>query len=141
MTREQLERLVWSNKHSDFRGTLDGRRSITRFADGVGTTLVILDEMSLGELCDSLPASVLVKHGLVYWRLVLCGESNRVLGVFGSALRQEASDCVRRVWEQARKAPRPKQALCVGYKPAVGEIYDESRSTIAAGKARPRAVG
>lgn len=134
MTRQQLERLVWSKTHADFRGDEGGERSILRPALQLGARVAPLSSLTLGELVDCLGRDVAAAHGLVLWRLVLCAESRRVLGVFGAALVNEWLDCERKVARET--GVTAARAYAVGPRPTVGSIYYESQSTIAAGKVR-----
>ena len=134
MTREQLERLVWSKTHRDYRSADDTERSILRPALQLGPRVALLSSFTLGELVDCLGRDVAAAHGLVLWRLVLCADSRRVLGVFGAALVNEWLECERKVARETGMTAA--RAYAVGPRPVVGSIFDESQSTIAAGRVR-----
>lgn len=53
LTREQKLKLVWKNTHKDYRGKIDGRKSIMVYRNG--TTLVFLDDLTDAEINDKLP--------------------------------------------------------------------------------------
>lgn len=53
LTREQKLKMVWKNTHSDFRGKIDGRKTVLVYRNG--TTLVFLDNLTDEEINDKLP--------------------------------------------------------------------------------------
>ena len=53
MTREQKLKLVWKNTHNDFRGKIDGVKTILVYRNG--TTLVALNDLTDKEINDKLP--------------------------------------------------------------------------------------
>lgn len=53
LTREQKLKLVWKNTHNDFRGKIDGRKTVLVYRNG--TTLVFLDNLTDEEINDKLP--------------------------------------------------------------------------------------
>lgn len=53
LTREQKLKLVWKNTHNDFRGKIDGRKTVLVYRNG--TTLVFLDSLTDEEINDRLP--------------------------------------------------------------------------------------
>lgn len=53
LTREQKLKKVWNNTHKDYRGKIDGRKSILVYRSG--TTLVFLDDLTDAEINDKLP--------------------------------------------------------------------------------------
>lgn len=52
-TREKFERKVWTHTHRDFRGTMDGVKTILVFRNG--TTLVSIDQLTDTEILERLP--------------------------------------------------------------------------------------
>lgn len=53
LTREQKLKLVWKNTHKDYRGKIDGRKTVMVYRNG--TTLVFLDDLTDAEINDKLP--------------------------------------------------------------------------------------
>ena len=53
LTRAQKLALVWKHTHSDFKGKLDGERTIMVFRNG--SCLVALDDLTDAEIEDKLP--------------------------------------------------------------------------------------
>jgi hypothetical protein len=50
MTKEQALAAIWRETHSDFKSTLDGRRSIMVYRNG--STIVPLDQLTEAEIAD-----------------------------------------------------------------------------------------
>jgi hypothetical protein len=53
MNREQKLNLIYSKTHSDFKGTIDGRKTMLVYRNG--TCLVYLDDLTDAEIADRLP--------------------------------------------------------------------------------------
>ena len=53
MTREQKLRLVWKHTHRDYKGTMNGERTIMVYRQG--TCLVLLKDLTDAEIEDRLP--------------------------------------------------------------------------------------
>lgn len=53
MTRDQKLRAIWKNKHRDFKGTMDGVKTILVYRNG--TTLVPLDDLTDAEIERLMP--------------------------------------------------------------------------------------
>ena len=53
MTRQQKLDLVWKHTHRDFKGTIDGVRTIMVFRNG--SVLVCLEDLTEQEIADRLP--------------------------------------------------------------------------------------
>jgi len=61
-TLERLQRAAWTHTHRDFRGRFeDGTRTVLKWVNGVGTTLVTIDELTREECLRKIPASALAK--------------------------------------------------------------------------------
>lgn len=56
-TRAKLEALVWRHTHRDFKGLIDGIRTVLHLAPG-GTCVVALSSLTDAELFDKLPSRV-----------------------------------------------------------------------------------
>ncbi|HVG51651.1 MAG TPA: hypothetical protein VM867_08465 [Xanthobacteraceae bacterium] len=56
MTREQKLKLIWRHTHRDFKGTLDGERSILTYRNG--TCLVLLKDLTDDEIESRIPRAV-----------------------------------------------------------------------------------
>jgi len=53
MTREQKLRLVWKHTHRDYKGMLEGQRSIMVYRNG--TCLVLLKDLTDKEIDERIP--------------------------------------------------------------------------------------
>lgn len=58
MTREQKLAKVWTNTHRDFKGTMNGVKTILVNRGG-GTTLIDLDSLTDAEIASHLPKKIL----------------------------------------------------------------------------------
>jgi hypothetical protein len=58
LTRAKLEALVWRHTHRDFKGLIDGARTVLHRAPGGGTCLAWLSSLTDAELYDKLPSRV-----------------------------------------------------------------------------------
>lgn len=57
MTRDQQLTLIYRHTHRDYKGRLNGQRTVLTLRQG-GTTLVQLDSLTDAEIADKLPYSL-----------------------------------------------------------------------------------
>lgn len=55
MTREQKLTAIWKTTHKDYKGHLNGERSIMVYRNG--TCIVLLKDLTDAEIADRLPKS------------------------------------------------------------------------------------
>lgn len=55
--RQDLEKMVWSAKHRDYKSTIGGKKYVTIFRTGIGTSLEPLASISVDDLISLLPSS------------------------------------------------------------------------------------
>lgn len=56
MTREQKLKLVWKHTHRDYKGMLEGQRSIMVYRQG--TCLVLLKDLTDAEIEERIPRAL-----------------------------------------------------------------------------------
>jgi hypothetical protein len=56
MTREQKLKIVWKHTHRDYKGMLDGQRSIMVYRQG--TCLVLLKDLTDAEIEERIPRAL-----------------------------------------------------------------------------------
>lgn len=56
MTREQKLKLVWKHTHRDYKGMLEGQRSIMVYRQG--TCLVLLKDLTDAEIEERIPRTL-----------------------------------------------------------------------------------
>lgn len=56
MTREQKLKLVWKHTHRDYKGMLEGQRSIMVYRQG--TCLVLLKDLTDAEIDERIPRAL-----------------------------------------------------------------------------------
>lgn len=56
MTREQKLKLVWKHTHRDYKGMLEGQRSIMVYRQG--TCLVLLKDLTDAEMDERIPRAL-----------------------------------------------------------------------------------
>jgi hypothetical protein len=60
MNREQKLRLVWKHTHRDYKGMLEGQRSIMVYRNG--TCLVLLKDLTDNEIDERIPRACKENH-------------------------------------------------------------------------------
>jgi hypothetical protein len=58
MTREQKLKLVWRHTHRDYKGKVNGERTILMYCEGEGTCLVFLKSLTDEQLDARIPRAV-----------------------------------------------------------------------------------
>lgn len=58
LTREKKLALIYRHTHRDFKGKLNGEKSILVFRTGEGTCLVTLNALTDAEIADKLPSAL-----------------------------------------------------------------------------------
>lgn len=56
MNRAQALNLIYRLKHQDFKAKIHGKRTITNYVPGAGTTLITIDDLTDSEIRERLPA-------------------------------------------------------------------------------------
>jgi len=60
MTRDEKLKIVWKHTHSDYKGMLNGERSIMVYREG--TCLVLLKDLTDKEIEDRIPRTLKENH-------------------------------------------------------------------------------
>jgi hypothetical protein len=58
-TRKKLEKLLWKHTHKDFRGNLNGIKTVLHFVHNVGTCVIAISALTDEELLSKLPKKLM----------------------------------------------------------------------------------